>query len=264
VRAPAQPAFTFSGRSIGPEKSEFKDVSGLAFNNTGQLLLGHKGGVVLFKGDGSIAQSVAAVDATAFLVDEQERIVVARQGSLIAARADAIVFSAPGGDNQMRAIDEISAVLPTARGERLIANPKGKNVIRAMPNGKFVSVFATGQIVRMAQNWMGDVAMLDKASKSVAIADRDGKALSRIPAKGTGYELDEPTDLAYDALGHLYVLDRARSSVYVFGPKNRLVATLAVPDKSPGSLSRGEALAVDAAGRLYVFDDRSRRIQVYQ
>jgi TolA-binding protein len=264
VRAPAQPAFAFSGRTIGPEKADFRDVSGLAFNTSGQLMLGHKSGVSIFKPDGSVAQMVGAVDATAFFVDEQERVVVARQGSLLAARADAIAFSAPGGDNQMRAIDEIPAVLANARGERLISNPKGRNVIRALPNGKFVSVFATGQIVRMAQNWMGDVAMLDKSSKSIAVADRDGKAVSKIPARGTGYELDEPTDVAFDALGHLYVLDRGRSAVFVFGPKNRLVATLTVPDKSPGALSRAGALAVDAAGRLYVFDDRSRRIQVFQ
>jgi hypothetical protein len=164
----------------------------------------------------------------------------------------------------MRAIDEIPAVLANARGERLISNPKGRNVIRALPNGKFVSVFSTGQIVRMAQNWMGDVALLDRSSRSVAIADRDGKALSRIATRGTGYEFDEPTDLAFDALGHLYVLDRGRSSVFVFGPKNKLVNTLTLPDKSPGALNRAEAIAVDAAGRLYMYDDRSRRIQVYQ
>jgi hypothetical protein len=39
---------------------------------------------------------------------------------------------------------------------------------------------------------------------------------------------------------------------------------LTVPNNSPGALSRAEALGVDAAGRLYVFDDRSHRIQVYQ
>ena len=71
-------------------------------------------------------------------------------------------------------------------------------------------------------------------------------------------------DLAFDALDHLYVLDRGRSSVFVFGADNKLVSTLTLPDKSPGALNRGEAIGVDVAGRLYVFDDRSRRIQVYQ
>jgi len=60
------------------------------------------------------------------------------------------------------------------------------------------------------------------------------------------------------------VLDRGRSSIYVFGAKNKLVSTLMIPNNSAGALNRAEALGVDAAGRLYVFDDRSRRIQVYQ
>jgi TolA-binding protein len=264
VRGPAQPAYGFNGKMIGPEKSEFRDVVGIAFDPAGQLMLGHKAGISIFKADGSLAQTVSAVEPTAFFVDEQERIVVARGGTLIAARADAIAFSGPGGDGQLRAVDEIPAALPNARGERIISNPKSRNVLRALPNGKFVSVFAAGNITRMAQNWLGDVAMLDKSTKSVNIADRDGKAVSKIATKGTGYELDEPTDLAFDALGHLYVLDRGRSSIYVFGAKNKLVATLTVPEKSPGALSRADALGVDAAGRLYVFDNRSRRIQVYQ
>ena len=264
VRAPAQPAYAFSGRAIGPERSELRDAVGIAFDSAGQLLLGHKGGVSVFKPDGSLAQTVTAADATAFFVDEQERIVVARSGTLITARADAIAFAGPASDGQLRAVDEIPAALPNALGERLIANPKGRNVLRSMPNGKFVSVFASGNISRMAQNWLGDVAMLDRSARSITLADRDGKVLSKIPAKGTGYELDEPTDLAFDPLGHLYVLDRGRSSIFVFGARNRLVTTVSIPERSPGALNRGEALGVDAAGRLYVFDERVRRIQVFQ
>ena len=101
------------------------------------------------------------------------------------------------------------------QGERIIANPKGRTVIRAMPNGRFVSVFATGNIARMAQNWMGDVAMIDRSTKTVIVADRDGKVVTKIAARGIGYELSDPTDLAYDLLGHLYVLDRGRSAVFV-------------------------------------------------
>jgi len=98
----------------------------------------------------------------------------------------------------------------------------------------------------------------------VVIVDRDGKPLSRIPQKGAGYELDNQVDLTFDPLGHLYVLDRGRAAIHVFNPKNRLVATISIPEKDPGAFQKAEAFALDAAGRLYVFDDRSQRIQVYQ
>ncbi|MFN7917928.1 MAG: tetratricopeptide repeat protein [Vicinamibacterales bacterium] len=265
IRQPAQPAFAFANKAIGPEKSELRDATGIQFDAAGQIMLGHKNGVTTFKADGSVANAYNAVDATAFFVDEQERIVVARGGALVAARGDSIQFMGPGGsDTQLRAVDEIPAALPNEKGERLISNVKQRNVIRSLPNGKFLSVFAQGQIVRMARNWLGDVAMIDKATKSIVIVDRDGKAVSKIAQKGTGYELDEPQDLAYDSLGHLYVLERGKGSILVFGPKNKLVATLSIPNNAPGALNRGEALGVDAAGRLYVFDDKSRRIQVYQ
>ncbi|MEQ1728005.1 MAG: hypothetical protein ABL982_06450, partial [Vicinamibacterales bacterium] len=77
-------------------------------------------------------------------------------------------------------------------------------------------------------------------------------------------ELDDPVDVAFDQLGHLYVLDKGRASILVFGPKSKLVSTITIPNNSPGALNRAASLGIDAAGRLYVFDDRSRRIQVYQ
>lgn len=264
VRGQGGQSYSFSGKAIGPEKSELRDATGIAFDAAGQLMLGHKGGVTIFKADGSVAQSFTAVETTAFFLDEQARIVIARDGSLITARADAITFSGPGGDGQLRPVDEIPAAFANDRGERIIANPKGRNVIRSLPNGRFVSIFSTGQVTRMARNWLGDVALLDTSSKSVAIVDRDGKAVSKLAAKGTGYELDDPVDVAFDQLGHLYILDKGRASILVFGPKNKLVSTIAIPNNSPGALNRAAALGIDAAGRLYVFDDRSRRIQVYQ
>jgi hypothetical protein len=84
VRAPAQPAFTFSGKALGPEKSEFRDVYRIGFTPGGQVMLGHNKGVTTFKADGSIGDTAGAVDATAFFVDEQERVVVGIGGALVA------------------------------------------------------------------------------------------------------------------------------------------------------------------------------------
>lgn len=264
MRAPAAPAFTFSGKGIGPERSEFRDAVGIRFDQAGQVMLGHRNGVVVFKADGTIASSVAAQDASAFFVDEQGRIVIARNGALVVNRGDTIAYLGPDSDGQLKAVDEIPAAMPDGRGQRLIANPKGRNVLRAETTGKFTSVFATGQITRMARNWQGDLALLDRGTKSVAVVDANGKAVHRIATKGTGWEFDQPIDVTFDQLGHLYVLDRGRSSIFIFGATGKLVTTLTIPGSSPGSLSRAEALAVDPAGRLLVFDERARRIQVYQ
>jgi hypothetical protein len=113
-------------------------------------------------------------------------------------------------------------------------------------------------------NALDDVALIDKDAKAISILDRDGKPLSRILAKGPNYQLDEPVDLAYDRLGYLYVLDRGKASVLVFGPRNRLITNFTIAEKTPGAFTRARALALDQAGRLYIFDERAKRIQVYQ
>jgi hypothetical protein len=119
-------------------------------------------------------------------------------------------------------------------------------------------------VERLALSQLDDVAAIDREAKTVVIFDRDGKQLSRIPPKGAGYDLESPVDLAFDSFGHLYVLDRGRSSVFVFGPKNRLITTITVPEKAPGAFPRAQAFALDRAGRLYIYDDRVQRVQVYQ
>jgi hypothetical protein len=37
-----------------------------------------------------------------------------------------------------------------------------------------------------------------------------------------------------------------------------------MPEKDQGSFPKPQAFGLDAAGRVYLFDDRSQRIQVYQ
>ena len=126
--------------------------------------------------------------------------------------------------------------------------------------GKFLGVDAE----RLALNRLDDVAVIDKDTKSIVVVDRDGKALAKIPQKGTGYEFDNPVDLTFDAFNQIYVLDRGRASIFVFGPRNKLLTTVTVPAGSPGAFPRPSALALDAAGRIYVYDDRAQAIQVYQ
>ena len=117
---------------------------------------------------------------------------------------------------------------------------------------------------RIAINVLDDVAVIDKDSKAVSILDRDGKPLTKILAKGTNYQFDEPVDITFDRLGYLYVLDRGKSSVFAFGPRNRLLTTFTIDEKSPGAFAKARALGVDAAGRLYIFDEKAKRIGVYQ
>jgi len=259
VRGAVRPPFAPSGRTVGSERADYKDVVGLLVDASGRILLGHKGGAAIFDAMGTLAGSAVAAEPSAFFIDEANRIVFAKDGSLLTDRAGTVALQGAA-----KPLEEITSVVRVSNGERLVGDGKTKTVIRVGDNGRFLGPFATGPATRLAVNDLDEVAILDKGAKSIAITDREGRPIGRLPTKGTGYEFDEPIDIAYDALSHLYVLDKGRSAVYVFGPRDRLITSVAIPEKSPGSFNKAVALAVDAAGRLLVFDERVKRIQVYQ
>lgn len=262
VRKPA--AYRFSGRFVGGAADRFRDVIGVAIDDTGRVLLGHKQGVSIFDAKGTVVKNIPALEPSAFFVDGRDRVVMVRRDTLLPEGAAPVVINVPVPGRVARQPEEIPAVITLGGGDRLVVDRKAKTVVRVTSAGKFVSTFAAIDVERLARNDIDDVAMIDRSNKSIAIADRDGKTLGRIPAKGANYQLDNPADVAFDPLGHLYVLDGNRGAIHVFGPKNRLITTITVPGKEPGALQKPKAFAIDAAGRLYVFDESTQRIQVYQ
>jgi hypothetical protein len=261
---PPQPPYGFSGRFIGNEASRFRDVVGVTVNEAGQIMLGHKAGVTVFDSKAAFVRSVPAEEPSAFFVDEKGRLVTVRKDTLLAEGGDYAAVGVPQKDGKIRQAEEIPAVLPVSNGERLVADRKGKAVIRVAITGKYVKTFAAINAERLITNPFEDVAMLDRDSKSVVIVDREGKPLTKILNKGTGYEFDNPVDITFDQFNHIYVLDRGKPTLYVFNSKNKLLTSFTMPEKDPGAFPKPQAFGLDAAGRVYLFDDRSQRIQVYQ
>lgn len=266
VRAPATPAFAFSGRFIGDERANFGDVVGIRVDGFSRILLGHGKGIALFDMKGTLSSTVTANKPSAFFLDESNRVVFAREGSLHTERVASTALTVPQvAPKPPKPLEDIPSVVALSTGHRIVVDKKEKTVLRYSPEGRYLGPFVPSiNTERLAVNALDDVAMIDRDAKAINILDRDGKLLSRILAKGPNYQLDEPVDLAYDRLGYLYVLDRGKASVLVFGPRNRLITTFTIAEKAPGAFTRARALGVDGAGRLYIFDERAKRIQVYQ
>ena len=262
LRKPAP--YTFSGRFIGGEKDRLRDVFGLIVDPGGRVLIGHERGIGVFDTKGTLTRTLAAVEPTSFFVEGRDRIVVARRTMLVPDGGAPLTIQVPVPGRVPREIEEIPAALTLSGGDRLLVDRKGKVVIRVDRAGKFVSNFASVNAEKIARNTFDDVAMIDRDSKGIVIVNRDGRNVAKIPAKGTGYAMEDPADLAFDALGHLYVLDSRRAAILVFAPRGRLVTTITVPGKTAGALQRPKVMALDGAGRIYVFDESTQRIQVYQ
>lgn len=262
LRKPAP--YAFSGRFIGGERDRFRDVLGLVVDPGGRVLLGHRQGIAIYDATGTLIRNMPAVEPTAFFVEGRDRIVVARRTMLVPDGGPPVTIQAPVPGRVPREVEEIPAAITLSGGDRLLVDRKAKTVIRVSPAGKFVSNFAAVDAEKLARNGFDEVAILDRASKGIVIVNRDGKSLAKIAARGPAYQFEDPADLAYDVLGHLYVLDSRRAAIHVFDPKQQLVASITVPGKTPGALQRPRAIALDSSGRLYVFDESTGRIQVYQ
>jgi TolA-binding protein len=266
VRGVGQPAYGFSGRFIGEERANYNDVVGIIIDSSNRLLLGHKNGVAIFDTKGPLKGTVMGNEPSAFFVDERNRVILARNDVLIADRAESQTITTPEKEpGKTRPVEEIPSVVAMSSGQRIIMDRKAKNLIRVGVDGRYIGNYLTNvNGEKLALNRLDDVAVIERDSKAITIADRDGKVLTKIAAKGANYQFDEPIDLTFDQLGHLYVLDRGKGSVYVFNPKYKLISTFTIAQNNPGSFAKAKAMAVDAAGRLYIFDERVKRIQVYQ
>ena len=257
LKGASQPAYTFANRTIGG--ADYREVMGVAIDSNGRVILGHKAGVSMFDARGTQVGTTNALDATAFFVDEANRVIVAKAGSLMGDRVETLYLSGPS-----KPIEEVGSIVATGGGDRLLIDAKTNSILRFGTNGRYIGPFGSGPATRLAVNAVDDVAILDRTGKAVSVVDREGRPLARLQAKGAGYEFQEPVDVAFDALGHLYVLDRGKASIFVFGPRQRLLTTLTIPQNSPGAFTRAVAFGVDSAGRLMVYDERAKRIQVYQ
>lgn len=266
VRPPAQSPYVFSGNSIAGPAGRLKDVSAVAFGPDGSLFVTSKTGVLALSLKGATLRSMSAIDPRAIFVDAQGRVLAAQKALLVQEAAPAplmLTLTVPREGGPAKVLEDIAAVAVLSTGERLVADRDQRAVFRFDAAGKYLGPFAPIRASRITLGPVEQIALLDRDNKSVAVFDRAGKAISRIAARSTGYELSSPTDVAFDVLGHLYILDGTQ--VLVFAPDGKLVATFAGGDKtSVGALREGTALALDQAARMYIYDARAERVQIYQ
>ena len=262
IRAPAQPPYVAAGRSIAGPTGKLKDVESIALAPDGKLGVATRTGFFMIDQKGAISRQTSVTDARQITFDDRGRMFLV-QKSMVGRETDkgmarlALTASSSAGP---KLLQDLTAGTRLSTGDLLVADREARIVSRFDVTGKWLGGFATGRITRMAVGRSDEVALLDSDSKSIIWADRTGKPLTKIPARGAGYLLESPTDLAFDMFQHLYVLDKTQ--VVVFAPSGRLVAVF-TPD-AQSAFRSGTALALDNAARLYVYDDAQERVIVYQ
>jgi TolA-binding protein len=277
LKASDGPAYSFSNRSAGGPAGKLKDVSAVALGDPGSagcgaagpqpcVYVGTRAGVMVLDEKGTLLRSFGSGEVRGLFVDPHGRVVMVQRAVMQQEDAGGapglITLTAPRDNGPQKVLDDMSAVAILSTGDRLVADRSARAVLRFDSAGKFVAPFASVRASRIAVGPGDAVALLDRDAKSVTIVDRDGKPGARIMAKGPGYELTNPADVGFDALGHLYVLER--DAVDVFTSSGTLVTTFTPAPQGTGAFREATAFALDEAGRLFIYDERSERVQIYQ
>ena len=264
IRAPGgEPAYGWSGKSIGgPVQGRFQQVASIAIAPDGRLGVATRGGILVFDDKGVPNRQAAAMEPRQFNFDNTNRFIIAEKSILLretekGMQRFALTAATMGGP---KLLQDISAGGLLSTGEYVIADRELRGAYRFSSAGQYLAAFASGRITRIAVSVSDQVAMLDVDTKSVIVSDRAGKMPSRIAQRGTGYEMNTPSDIGFDAFDNVYVLDRDR--VLVFAPGGKLL-TIFTPG-TESAIRNGQALALDAAARLYIYDEAQGRVAVYQ
>jgi len=263
IRAPGEPPYVWSGKSIGgPVQGRFQQVASIAMSPDGRLGVATRAGILVFDDKGVPNRQAAASDPRQFSFDATSHFVIAERSILLretekGMQRFALTAATSGGP---KLLQEISGGGLLSTGEYVVADRELRAAYRFSPAGQYLGAFGSGRITRVAVSLSDQVALLDADTKSVIVSDRTGKVPARIPQRGAGYELVAPSDIAFDAFDDVYVLDRDR--VHVFAPGGKLLVTFT--PETASAIRNGQALALDAAARLYIYDEAQGRVAIYQ
>lgn len=266
VRPPAEPPYAAADRSIGGPAGRLRDVSALAIGD-GLLYAAGRSGVQVFDAAGVPQRSSMSGDLRSIALDRQGRPVALQRALLLQGRDTGpptlVTLTTPRSDGPARILNDLSAVAVLSSSERLVADRGARGVYRFSAEGKFIAPFSTTRAARIAVGPSDRVALLDRDNRTVVLLESRGTPIARLAPRGTGYELSSPEDVAFDALGHLYVLDK--TAVVVFAPgSDTPLATFRDSSAAGGGLRNGTALALDEAARLFIYDESAGRVLVYE
>ena len=105
----------------------------------------------------------------------------------------------------------------------------------------------------------------DSGNFRVQLMDLEGRCLRSIGKKGNGAgDFSLPKGVAFDADGHLYVVDAHFENVQLFDQEGRLLMAFGEEGREAGAFWLPAGVAIDARDRIWVADAGNRRLQVFQ
>jgi TolA-binding protein len=255
--------------ALGPGR--LREGVGLVIDGSGRVVLGYRDGVAILPSATATAFQPRALDApeaspSAVGLGPNGVIALARERFLALDLEKAEPWSPviPQREGNPEPV-EVRSVATKWNGEWLIGDGRTDAIQRFSATGAYLGPFAENvQARRMIRNDIDDLAVVNGRTRGIAIFARDGGAPREIPRRGVDYEWDNPSDISFDSLGNIYVLDGAKSVIHVFDPGLKFRTTIQLAIKGTTQLKKAFALVVDDSGRIYVLDRDGQQVLAYQ
>jgi len=177
-------------------------------------------------------------------------------GVAVSPAEDGAIFVVDAGNARIQAFRMSSSPVMGAWGRRGNgpADFWHPSDVAVSPDGRFVYVVDAGQ--RRVKRFEIEALCLITPACTPVSHEWGGRG------KGPGL-FQEPTGLAIDRQGSVYVVDRGASEVQVFDPDGTWLRTIGGPGHDSGSLLQPTDAAVAPDGRLWVADTLNDRISVF-
>ena len=238
---------------IAGASGKLQDVESIAIAPDGRLGVATRAGILLIDDKGAIIASGgghrAAADSTSttagrlIIVREVDPGARDRKGHGAAWRSPR---RRPAGP---KLLQDISAGAPAVDGRMLVADREARVVSRFRPAGQSLGGVRLRPHHAHGRRRSDEVAMLDtRLARASSWSDRTGKMLSKIPQRGTGYEMKRRPMSPSTCSSNVYVLDR--DAVLVFAPGGKLL-TIFTPD-AESAFERAGARARQRGAALHL------------
>jgi TolA-binding protein len=261
LRVPTDPAFVPGGRALGQAARAPKDIIALATDAGDHLHVLTESAFLLYDNQGKPIQSFQVNEPRALAVDLDGRPLVVEKNGLRTPKGTPIVVRPSASGDPL---SDLSAAVILSNGEIVLAERKTRHLHRVAADGKYLGPFAALHTVRMAINDRDEIVAVDRETKAIVLLDRQGAIVRRILPKGEGYQIENVNDVAIDSLGHVYALDRDQATVFVFMNDGKLLASLKSPENGEAAFRETTAFTLDPAGRLFLADERTHQVVIYQ
>ena len=249
------PVFRWARTAVNGS-SLLRRVVGVAMDSKGRLYVATRQSLALFNETGGLVRTEPANEPRSLTMRGDSPMLLYERG--LRQETGALVPITIPDQNRQREADIQAGAIVSDDG-LLVADRRTKAIHRVSLNGTYQSRFTAIDAVRVAVGPQREVAALERDTHALWLIGADGKARI-IPAAGAGYQLREPIEVAFDPLGHLYVLER--DSVLVFAPTGEFLSLFA-PGAVAGAFRMAVAFHVDGAGRLYIYDEDRELLQVF-